>query len=58
MLSWLAENAGTILVVLLLLAAVGLIIFSRLRDKKKGKASTCGCGCADCAMKGQCHTKG
>jgi hypothetical protein len=33
---------------------VALIIFSLIRDKKKGNSS-CGCGCAHCAMAGACH---
>ncbi len=54
MLSWLAENAGTILVALLLLAAVAGIVGGSLKARKKGKPSGCGCGCADCALKGRC----
>jgi hypothetical protein len=26
-----------------------------IRDKKAGKSS-CGCGCANCAMAGKCHS--
>lgn len=51
MLAWFSANLGTILISLLLIAAVGGIIRSMLRDKKSGK-STCGGNCACC--KG-CH---
>ena len=54
MLQWISTNIGTILISLLLLAAVALIIRSMMRDKKQGKSS-CGAGCAHCAMHGQCH---
>ncbi|MBQ3939509.1 MAG: FeoB-associated Cys-rich membrane protein [Oscillospiraceae bacterium] len=54
MFTWLAENAGTILISLVLLAVVAAIIVSMLRGKKAG-TSSCGCGCAHCAMHGECH---
>lgn len=53
---WLHLNAGTILVVLILAVIVGLVVRSILRDKKAGKSS-CGAGCAHCAMRGSCHKK-
>ena len=48
MLQWISTNIGTILISLLLLAAVALIIRSMMRDKKQGKSS-CGGNCAGCA---------
>ena len=36
-----------------LLALVGLIIRSMIRDKKNGKSLQCGCDCSKC--KGHCH---
>lgn len=51
---WIVTNLGTIVVGLILLIIVGLIIFKLVKDKKNGK-SACGCGCANCAMKGSCH---
>ena len=54
--AWLANNLGTILVVLVLAAVVFAIVRSLIRNKKKGK-STCGCNCAHCAMAGTCHPK-
>ena len=56
MLQWLGENAGTILVVFILAVVVTLIIRTLIRDKKAGKSS-CGAGCAGCAMKGNCHKR-
>ena len=56
MISFLSANIGTIVVVLILAAVVGLVIFKMIKNKKEGKSS-CGCGCSDCAMKGECHTK-
>ena len=51
---WFAENLGTIIVVAILLVVVGAAVFSIIRSKRKGKSS-CGCGCANCAMRGSCH---
>ncbi|MBQ3791647.1 MAG: FeoB-associated Cys-rich membrane protein [Clostridia bacterium] len=54
--TWILENLGTILVSLALACAIALIVWSIVRDKKKGKSS-CGCGCASCPMSHQCHQK-
>ena len=54
MLDWFAANLGTILISLVLLVIVSLIVVYLLRQKKAGKSS-CGAGCAHCAMHGQCH---
>lgn len=51
MAAWQNENMGTILISLGLLAAIGLILRSMIRDRKAGKSS-CGGNCAHC--KG-CH---
>ena len=56
MLSWLAENGGTIGVLVLLLLVVGGIIAGILRDRRKGKSS-CGSNCSSCPMGGSCHPK-
>ena len=53
MLSWLTANLGTILISAGLLAVVILIVVYLLRQKKAGKSS-CGAGCPQCAMHGQC----
>ena len=54
MLQWIGTNIGTILICLVLIVVVFFIVRSLLRQKKQGKSS-CGAGCAHCAMHGQCH---
>ena len=44
----------TILIIAGLILFFGLLVYSLIRDKKKGKSSCCG-GCAGCAMAGHCH---
>ncbi len=44
---------GTVIVALALVAIVGLIVWSMVKDKKKGKSS-CGGTCAHCGA-GCCH---
>lgn len=56
MIGWLADNASTIIVGLILLVIVIGIIRHIIKDKRCGKSS-CGCGCSNCAMKGSCHNK-
>ena len=56
MIAWIISNAGNIVVGLVLTAVVAFIIFKMISDRRKGKSS-CGCGCADCAMSSQCHKK-
>ena len=56
MFAWLAKNAVTVIICAVLIAVVAAIIYSMIRNKKKGKSS-CGCGCADCPMSGSCHPK-
>lgn len=51
---WITENAGTILVSLLLLAAIGGIVRYLIREKRKGR-SACGSSCACCPMHGACR---
>lgn len=54
MLTWLSQNIATIIICAVLAVIFGLMLWSLLRDKKKGKSSCCG-GCAGCAMAGHCH---
>lgn len=54
MISWLAENIGTIVAALAVIAVVCIAVAVMMKDKKKGKSS-CGNHCAHCAMAGQCH---
>ena len=52
--SWFANNLGTLIVALVLIAVIAAVIVSLVRDRKKGKTS-CGSNCAHCAMSGSCH---
>lgn len=54
MLQWFHQNLGTIVIGLAVLAVVAFIVWKMAKDKKNGRSS-CGCGCANCAMRGQCH---
>ncbi|MBQ6289730.1 MAG: FeoB-associated Cys-rich membrane protein [Clostridia bacterium] len=54
MLQGLADNAGTIIVCLVLIGLVTGIIIRLRKDKKQGKSS-CGCNCGCCPMSGSCH---
>ena len=56
MLTWITQNIATIAICAVLIAVCALIIARMIINRKKGKSS-CGCGCADCAMKGACHPK-
>lgn len=48
---FIAQNIGTIIVGLILLAIVALIVRKLVRDKRSGKGGCgCGCGCESCAM--------
>jgi len=55
MAAWLSENIGNIVVIIIVAAILALAIRSVIKDKRSGKSS-CGCGCANCAMHGKCHT--
>lgn len=55
MLSFIAENLSTILICVVLIAIVVSISVYLVRQKRQGKSS-CGAGCAHCAMHGQCHS--
>lgn len=56
MFAWIMENMATIIIGAILVVVVAAIIAGIVREKKKGKSS-CGCGCAGCAMNGSCHRK-
>ena len=55
MAAWLSENIGNIVVMIIVAAIIALAIRSVIKDKRSGKGS-CGCGCANCAMHGKCHS--
>ena len=54
MTAWLAQNLGTMLISIVLIALIALIMRSMIRDKKMGK-STCGGNCASCKMCAACR---
>lgn len=54
MFQWIADNAGTIVVSLVLTGLVTWIVIRMYKDKKQGKSS-CGCNCSCCPMAGSCH---
>ncbi len=56
MISFFMENLSTIIISILLLAAVLLVIRKMRNDKKAGK-SLCGCSCSGCDSVCMCHTE-
>ena len=54
MLIWLQNHIFTSLIIAVLMAFFGWLVYTLIRDKRKGKTSCCG-GCAGCAMAGKCH---
>ena len=56
MLSFLQDNWGNILVLSILALIITLIIFSMIRDKKKGRHS-CGGNCSSCPGCSTCQMK-
>ena len=54
MLQTIADNAGTIIVTLILIGIVAAAVRRLIRDKRQGKSS-CGCNCGCCPMTGSCH---
>jgi len=54
MLTFLKQNLGAIIVLIVLLGIISFITVRLIRAKKQGKTS-CGCGCQNCAMNGKCH---
>ncbi len=56
MLQWFAENAGTIIVSLLLAVLVAAIIKKLADDHRQGKTS-CGSRCGSCPMASACRRR-
>lgn len=53
---WLTSDFGTIILSLILAVIVMASIISMVKKKKQGK-TLCGCGCANCAIKGYCNIR-
>ena len=51
---WIRENPATIIISVILFAALATIAVKLIKDKKQGKSS-CGAGCKNCALCGKCH---
>ena len=56
MTGWITQNAGTIVITLMLALAVFLIIRGMVRDRRAGKGS-CGNACSHCPMSAACRKK-
>ncbi|MCR5302561.1 MAG: FeoB-associated Cys-rich membrane protein [Lachnospiraceae bacterium] len=56
MLTWISDNAGTIVVLAILAVIVAAIIWKLISDKRKG-FSSCGGNCAHCKMCAGCRKK-
>lgn len=56
MFEWFVNNLATIVILTVLVLVVAAIVFRMIKDHKRGKSS-CGCGCANCPMSGECHRK-
>ncbi len=54
--SWMSVNLSTILISAVLLVVAAVIILRLVGNRRKGKSS-CGCGCANCAMHDACHAQ-
>jgi hypothetical protein len=51
---WLTANLGSIVVGLVVALIVAAIIVKLIRDKRKGKALGCDCGCSGCDASAAC----
>lgn len=56
MFTWIADNAGTIAVLLILSACVIAAVWKMASDKRNGKSSCIG-GCSGCPMSGSCQKR-
>lgn len=54
MLTFLSQYGYTILIIAALIAFLGFLLWTLIREKKAGKTSCCG-GCAGCANAAYCH---
>lgn len=51
---WIRENLATVVICAILVLIVAGILVRMVKNKRKGRSS-CGCGCADCAMQKSCR---
>lgn len=51
---WIRNNPATIIISVILFAALAAIAVKLIKDKKQGQSS-CGAGCKSCALCGKCH---
>lgn len=57
MISWITQNAVTIIAVIIVLLVIGIAVLSLVKDKKKnpggctGNCASCGMGCSYCVNK-------
>lgn len=54
MFEYFLSNLGTIIIGFIVAAVTVIAVICMIRNKKRGKSS-CGCGCTDCPMHGNCH---
>jgi len=55
MLEFITANWATIVVGIVVLVIVAAVVVKLIRDKKMHRSS-CGCGCANCPMSGNCKS--
>ena len=54
MFNWICENLSTIIVAIILIAAVAAVISYLVKNKRRGGCCF-GSGCAHCAVQGKCR---
>ena len=54
--TWLFHPISTIVLCIVLIAAVAAIVAHLVKNKRRGKSS-CGCGCQSCAMAEICRER-
>lgn len=54
MINWISQNLSTIVVALIILAALCIAVMYIIKNKKNGKSS-CDGNCSGCMMNGKCR---
>jgi hypothetical protein len=57
MFEFIKENLASLMIGLILLAAIITIIVALVKRKKKNPNGGCGCSCEGCALSEECHPK-